>query len=283
MRKQQEKQKSNEKSILTIYGVPLSQPFRAVVWPCLIHSIPFRIEFAVPFSKSQTNGTKSDSYMLKFPLGTIPSIEFTDDNCKEIALSQSSLRLSESPAILSFLAAKYGVEELYPTVLKARVDEYCHWHHSNLRYLTVAFFRPAMIISHSNDSLSQKKYDARRAKKALKVIEESYLRASFENDGIFLLGTITPSAADFLAYSEIAQVGPYFGNLVPVSANVLTWIESMKKLPYHDEVHVALKYIVGDLNRANDVGISKKRLTEANMIWLKAIQNIVSEKQKSKL
>ena len=90
-------------------------------------------------------------------------------------------------------------------------------------------------------------------------------------------------AADFLAYSEIAQVGPYFGNFVPVNVNVSTWIESMKKVPYHDEVRVALKHIVGDIDRAHNVGIPKKGVTEKNMIWLKAIKNIVNEKQKSKL
>ena len=43
----------------------------------------------------------------------------------------------------------------------------------------------------------------------------------------------------------------------------------MKKLPYQDKFHVALKYIIGDLNRANDMKILKKTFTEANLIWLK--------------
>ena len=231
---------------------------------CLIYYIPFRIDFAVPLSKSHTNGRKGDSYILKFPLGTVLSIEFTDDNYKEIMSSQSSLCFSRSPAIFSFLVAKYGVEELYPTVLRA--------HYSNLRYLTVTFFWPAMTISHNNDPSLQKISDARWVRRALKVVEESYI----------FLGDNYTSAVDFLAYSEIVHVRSYFGNLVPVSANISTCTESMKKLPYQDEFHVALKYIIGDLNRANDMKILKNTFTEANLIWLKEKQNIDNEKRKSK-
>ena len=78
--------------MLKIYGVPNSQPVRAVVWVCLIKRLPF--EFLMT---SQNVTAKQSEYLVNVnPRGTIPAID--DDG----------FVLWESNAILIYLAEKHG-------------------------------------------------------------------------------------------------------------------------------------------------------------------------------
>lgn len=79
---------------MKLYGVPLSQPVRAVVWPCLIKRVQFSFETAVP-GMSGRIGTKGPDFRAKFPLGTVP------------ALLDGDVQLSESTAIATYLADKF--------------------------------------------------------------------------------------------------------------------------------------------------------------------------------
>ena len=81
-----------------LYGVPLSQPFRSVAWACLMKRVPFEIEMIIPGSKDKMGGrsaqpknactvpppctflsvffcARSEAYLAKNPLGTIPFVE----------------------------------------------------------------------------------------------------------------------------------------------------------------------------------------------------------------
>lgn len=254
---------------LIIHGVPLSQPFRSVIWPCLIKRLPFTMQLAVPGGGGKY-ATKRPEFRSKFPLGTIPSIESV---CAEEMTGV--LYLSEAPAILMYLSSKYGWNDVCPMDIRqrARVDEYCHWHHSNLRSLTRAYVRPH-TVPHPLITEEVTALHRREAENALEILDRSYLALS-RDDGVgvgrgFLLGTPHPTVADFLAYEEVAQVGPGFGNVHDLGAypNIRSWLERMRTLPFHDEVHAAIAEL-GDLN-VDDPPVSK-RLGPATKVGLKSI------------
>eukprot|EP00563_Minutocellus_polymorphus_P016371 CAMPEP_0181048882 /NCGR_PEP_ID=MMETSP1070-20121207/15672_1 /TAXON_ID=265543 /ORGANISM="Minutocellus polymorphus, Strain NH13" /LENGTH=268 /DNA_ID=CAMNT_0023127695 /DNA_START=137 /DNA_END=943 /DNA_ORIENTATION=+ len=258
----------------TIHGVPLSQPFRSVVWPCLIKGLEFRLEIATPGAgASGKYSTRRSEYLSRFPLGTVPSMEDTADDGSKICIS-------EAPAILACLAAKNGWSDIYPIDISARakVDEYLHWHHSNLRSVSRGFFRPR-VFPHallSEDVISVHK---REALHALKVLERSYLRS---NDG-FLLGTSHPTAADFMAYEEIVQL--QMCNLDSLDhnyPNIYAWTIRMRSLPFHNNVHAALEQL-GDLNEdsttSSDPPMMMERLALASKVGLKALKAGMQEQE----
>ena len=109
--------------MLKIYGVPNSQPVRAVVWTCLMKELPF--EFVMT---SQNRDAKQPEFLASVnPRGTIPAID--DDGTV----------LWESHAILIYLCEKHGWTDLWPSAPeeRAKVNQYLHFHHRNTRELVV--------------------------------------------------------------------------------------------------------------------------------------------------
>ncbi len=91
--------------MLKIYGVPNSQPVRAVVWTCLMKELPF--EFVMT---SQNRDAKQPEFLASVnPRGTIPAID--DDGTV----------LWESHAILIYLCEKHGWHDLWPSEPEQRV------------------------------------------------------------------------------------------------------------------------------------------------------------------
>ena len=62
---------------LTLYGVPFSQPVRAVMWLLLYKRMPFEMVLINPGSRGD-NGSRSPEFLAKNPGGTIPCIEEAD-------------------------------------------------------------------------------------------------------------------------------------------------------------------------------------------------------------
>ena len=81
---------------LIVHGVPLSQPWRAVVWPLLIKRLPFTTVLAVPGGVGKV-ATSAPHFLAKFPTGTVPAIE-----------APCGAQLAEAAAILTFLADTHG-------------------------------------------------------------------------------------------------------------------------------------------------------------------------------
>ena len=59
-------------SPLTLYGVPFSQPVRAVMWLLLFKRLPFEMVLTNPGSKGET-GSRNPDYLAFNPGGTIPA------------------------------------------------------------------------------------------------------------------------------------------------------------------------------------------------------------------
>ena len=124
---------SNLMSTPTLYGVPFSQPVRAVIWLMVYKGLPFRLVPVSPGVKTE-GGTRSDTYVAKNPGGTMPMLEEPD----------TGFVLAESNAILCYLANRHGWNDVYPTEpqARARVDWMLHWHHRNLREVSTGLVAP---------------------------------------------------------------------------------------------------------------------------------------------
>ena len=115
---------------MILYGVPFSQPVRAVMWLLLNKRARFEMVLINPGS-SGDNGSRHPDYLAKNPAGTIPCIEEPD-----------GFALAEAHAIMCYLCNKHEWTDLYPNQHEARakVDDFLHYHHRNIKEASVGYF-----------------------------------------------------------------------------------------------------------------------------------------------
>lgn len=220
-------------SALIVYGVPLSQPVRAVLWLLLLKREPFELVLTNPGSKGDT-GSRNPAFLAKNPAGTIPCIEEPD----------SGFTLGEAHAIMTYLSRTRGWSDVYPEDEKARarIDAYLHYHHRNIREATIGLVAPNIRKDLNIPQLIQ---DMARFNftNALQTLERGYL-----NGHRFLMGD-SLSIADIAAYVEIGQLQTQFTNLFDFSdlPNVSAWLHNMTQIDGHDEVHEVLTSL-GDIS-----------------------------------
>ena len=219
---------------ILIYGVPFSQPVRAVMWLMLIKKFPFKLMLTNPGSSSE-GGSRHPDYLKKFPTGTIPSLEDLD----------TGFSISESHAIMCYLCNKYNWDDLYPAnpEKRAKVDSYLHLHHRNVREASIGLVAPKVRkdLNFSEDFLAASKSNI---EKAFEAIETGWLR-----DSRFLIGD-TMTIADISAYVEIGQLQSMFTNVYNFEPypNIRKWLKEMQKVDCHDDIHEAL-YELGDISK----------------------------------
>jgi len=242
-----------------LHGVPLSQPFRAVAWAMLQKKLPFTVKVAVPGSTGK-GGTRAPEYLAMAPAGTVP------------VLQDGALAISESPAILEYLASKHGWTDLYPTdpAERAKISAIMHWHHSGTRELSIYLaekVRPDLVQLLGESGVALKKS---KALDALGLVENHLLGGS-----TFLAGRSEPSIADLLVYEEVGQLSPKFANLLDLTPypNVCAWSSRMEALPAFEAAHASLAEI-GDLSSGP---VSPKALGGATKAGLKALAAAQSE------
>ncbi|KAJ1635084.1 glutathione S-transferase [Pavlovales sp. CCMP2436] len=243
---------------LKIFGVPLSQPVRAVVWQCLVKRVPFTFEMVVPGASGKM-GTKGPEFRAKFPLGTVPAIEDGD------------LHLSESVAIMSYIADKFSLHGLYPTDLaaRARVHEYMAWSHRNTRNASAKVFGPFVRADLRPSGSTWLEDGLKSVDASCTTIDGFWLSCT-----PFLAGQ-TPTIADFSCYEELVQLAPDYGAVMDFSkyGNLHKWMGQMASLPHHDEVHAVLKEL-GPLEGllsldAKGVGAKLMASTKTGMLGIK--------------
>tara|TARA_B100001175_G_scaffold293830_1_gene280611 strand:+ start:955 stop:1707 length:753 start_codon:yes stop_codon:yes gene_type:complete len=239
---------------ITIYGVPFSQPVRAVLWIMLLKQKKFELSLINPGSSSD-GGSRHPDYLAKFPTGTIPSIE--DKN--------TGFVLSESHAIMGYLCNKYEWDDLYPKNYedRAKVDSYLHLHHRNVREASIGLVAPKVRkdLNFSEASLNISKV---AVEKAFKAIEDGWLSKSRYLTGDQL------TIADIAAYVEIGQLQTMFTNLYDFEPfpNIKRWLNDMQKVDYHDDIHVAL-FELGDISKEAP---AMEKIISANKKGVIAIQ-----------
>jgi glutathione S-transferase len=216
-----------------LYGVPFSQPVRAVMWLMLHKSMPFEMVLTNPGTTGE-NGSRHPDYLAKNPGGTIPTMEEPD----------TGFVLGEAHAILCYLCNRHGWTDLYPADprQRARVDWYLHFHHRNVREASLGLVAPRI---RKDLDIPEAAQQAARATltRALGALETGWLA-----DAPFLAGD-TATIADMAAYVEIGQLQPEFTNLYDFEPfpNVRRWMGAMKHVAAHDDVHVVLAEL-GDIS-----------------------------------
>ncbi len=218
-----------------LYGVPFSQPVRAVMWLLLYKRLPFDMVLVNPGSKGDS-GSRNPTYLAKNPGGTIPTLEEPD----------TGFVLGEAHAILCYLSNKHGWDDVYPTQpqLRAKVDWYLHFHHRNLREASVGLVAPRI---RKDLDIPQSTQQAARATvtNALQALDTGWLAQSRYLAGAQL------TLADFAAYVEIGQLQSRFTNLFDFEPfpNVRRWLDEMQRIDGHDDIHVVLEDL-GDISVA---------------------------------
>ncbi|MDH3641269.1 MAG: glutathione S-transferase family protein [Gammaproteobacteria bacterium] len=218
---------------IILYGVPFSQPVRAVMWLMLYKRTPFQMVLINPGSKGD-NGSRNPAYLAKNPGGTIPTIEEPD----------SGFVLGEAHAIMCYLSNKHGWDDVYPADhrLRARVDWYLHYHHRNIRDASLGMVAPKI---RKDLDIPEATQQAARSTltNALRALEGGWLAQS-----TYLMGSEV-TLADFAAYVEIGQLQPEFTNVFDFEPfpNVRRWLDNMKQVDEHDTVHVVLAEL-GDIS-----------------------------------
>lgn len=216
-----------------LYGVPFSQPVRAVMWLMLYKRTPFQMVLINPGSKGD-NGSRNPAYLAKNPGGTIPTIEEPD----------TGFVLGEAHAILCYLSNRHGWDDVYPADYRkrARVDWYLHYHHRNIRDASLGMVAPKI---RKDLDIPEATQQAARSTltNALRALDGGWLAQSE-----YLMGSEL-TLADFAAYVEIGQLQPEFTNVYDFEPfpNVRRWLDTMKQVDGHDTVHVALAEL-GDIS-----------------------------------
>lgn len=242
-----------------VYGVPFSQPVRAVLWLLLIKKVPFELKLINPGSSSE-GGSRHPEYLKKFPTGTIPSYEEPESN----------FFLSESHAIMSYLCNKYEWHDFYPSSPKerAKVDSYLHLHHRNVREASIGLVAPKVRkdLNFSQDFVNTSKATV---DKAFQAIEEGWLA-----DSNYLVGE-TVTIADLSAYVEIGQLQSQFTNVYNFEdkPNIQRWLNQMQQVAFHDEIHSALTEL-GDIS---DDAPSMELIKSSNKKAFVILQECLSE------
>ncbi|KAK3276340.1 hypothetical protein CYMTET_15577 [Cymbomonas tetramitiformis] len=215
--------------VLLVYGVPVSQPVRAVLFLLELKHLPYKLVTTVP-----PKDTRTAEFLELNPAGTIPVID------------DEGFVLSESHAILGYLCSKHGWTDLYPVDLRerARVDCYLHWHHGNTRALTKILFgpllRPDLNVAFARPS----------AVKELTRVMEFLERALSRHN--FVVGD-SLTIADLSAHTEIAQCLDF--GLADLSnfPSILRWIDRVRKLPGYKESHdKMLQRLVGYVDKVKE-------------------------------
>ncbi len=244
-----------------IYGVPFSQPVRAVMWLMLNKKQPFEMVLINPGSKGD-NGSRNPAYLAKNPGGTIPCIEEPD----------TGFCLAEAHAIMPYLCQKYGWSDMYPDDLRkrAQVDWYLHYHHRNIRDASLGLVAPKI---RKDLNIPQSVQDAARntLTHALGALDTSWLaqRNFIAGDHVTI--------ADLGAYVEIGQCQSRFTNVYDFSPfpNVSAWLERMQQVDGHDDVHVVLD-VLGDISQqAPDM----ETIKNANQSALSTLKTKLAELQ----
>ena len=257
--------------MLKIYGVPNSQPVRAVVWPCLMKGLPFELMLT-----SQNKDAKQPEYLTRVnPRGTIPAID------------DEGVVLWESCAVLVYLSEKHGWRDLWPDDLghRARVNQYLHFHHRNTRELVVQWSRtlwPSVFGEANPDEawLRRNTFPGLENNAAVVARTLEIIDGMLAESG-HIAGPGGPTLADIVAYEELGQNQAAYANCTDYAPypNIGRWLETMAALPAHDTAHAVWRQI-GDVNHIEG---GMPTIVRANKyaagVWREAVDRMLANRQ----
>ena len=216
-----------------LYGVPVSQPVRAVLWLCASQELPIELKKTIPPKQ-----TKSPEFLALNPRGKIP------------VLQEDDFVLAEGAAIAQYLAESNGWDALYPKDARrrAKIHEALSWSGAELRpstFFVAPLLRPDIVFSERRSEAMKKEFGKNC---------DAFERILASNGGFAAAGE--PTLADYFTYAELGQfrvgfdVSPLTGermwDFAPWSG-VSKWLDAMAALPGHDEMHAPLVQYAGYL------------------------------------
>ncbi|KAL4442894.1 hypothetical protein ABPG74_010783 [Tetrahymena malaccensis] len=207
----------------------ISQPSRAVVTYCLIENIPHEI---IQVRVNALEHRKPD-YIQINPSAKVPAISDKLEN-GEI------FNLFESHTIMRYLSDRYNKYKLYPQdniQLRAVINSYLDWHHTNTRkcgaYLFDVYSSSVLGIKPKNNIEQLYK----QIEDILKFIDQVWL---LDGKNKFIGNNSMLTIADISCYCEVSQmiIDSYdFKNKTP---NLYNWMKRMEVIPEIQETHKIL-------------------------------------------
>jgi glutathione S-transferase len=185
-----------------------------------------------------------------------PPFEAINPNHLVPVLEDAGFRLTESSAILKYLADKIG-SPLYPKDLqqRARVNERMDWVNTQLcRDFAYGFVYPQIFPSHrrSSDEVQQAtlQWGRERAQGWLKVLNDDILgqRNAYVCGDAMTIADIY--AAAFVALGELT------GSTYAAYPNIRRWLDRMKALPSWQQVNAAIDGFAASLKGSPLVAVS---------------------------
>ena len=176
-----------------------------------------------------------------------PEFARINPNCLVPVLEDGDFRLTESSAIIRYLAEKSG-SPAYPKDLKARakVNEMMDWFNSNI-YKDIAYglVYPQTFPHHKRPSEAVQsgtlEWGRERTRAWLKILDEHLIGP----DKPFLCGQQV-TLADYMG-AEMIALGEVIGGTLSGYANISRWLGNMKKLPNWAKVHEVINGFAGSL------------------------------------
>ena len=137
------------------------------------------------------------------------------------------------------------MDSLYPNQHEARakVDDFLHYHHRNIKEASVGYFapmaRPDLGLTEGAINMSKRLFS-----NGLNALETQWLEKNS-----FITGD-EATIADIAAYVEVGQLQSQFTNLFDFEPfpNVTRWLNAMTQLKGHDDSHLVLSEL-GDISK----------------------------------
>ena len=209
---------------MKLYYHPASTVSRPVMLFAAEAQVPLEMQVVDLFTGEQTQ----PAYDAVNPSHLVPVLE------------DGNFRLTESSAILKYLADKTG-SALYPKDLqqRARVNERMDWVNTQLcRDFAYGFIYPQVFPSHKrpSDEAQQAtlKWGQERAQGWMKVLNDSILGPG----NAYVCGD-TMTIADFFAAAFVA-LGEITGSSYAAYPNIRRWLDRMKALPSWKQVNATI-------------------------------------------
>jgi len=232
--------------MINIYGAPLSQPTRAVMWVC--------IELGIEFMLVNVDAVKGEHLTADF-LGKNPNAKFP-------VLETQDIVLWESHAIMKYLIRKFN-SNLSPDSPEdqARVDAWLDWKHTTLRVGAAGLVRRRVMAKLMKDySKHSMSFDIKEIPESreVRILMESLkvLESQLENGG-YVAGTSTPTLADIAIVCEIEQLEmlpkseppPFGSNFTTNFPNIARWQRAMHEMSGYKESHKGLAMALKGIER----------------------------------
>lgn len=165
----------------------------------MMKKLPYDIQTVVPGSRKPVMGSHSAEFLAISPAGQVPVIQ---DN---------GFILSESNAILCYLADKYQWCDLYPPnpFQRALVHKWLHFHHTGPRYLTLCHVFPKMFPGVQLPA-ELVRVQSNLAKKSLAVMDIQLAQTPFLTGASITL-------ADIALFEDVCQCQEQYFNVYDFS------------------------------------------------------------------